>query len=170
METSVGSFEGDGAEAAAFLLLGAELQACADGPSPSPLESADSPDSCDSGGGSAGSSCSGFRGSSGGGSGGSVGSSAGGSGAGLALLSLLGGLLLVFSFGLIWWAIFHATGAAELPFLMILVLSIMFGLFLGLVVFKIRDFIGLYLETAITASIVNIVASFFKQAPALPFS
>lgn len=141
------TYEGDGAEAAAyFLLTGEESSGAADMPEifQSSIDKSEPSGAPDDGAGIAG-----VTGGGGGGFG--------------VMLAPLGGLLLLFCFGLIWWAIYHATGVADLPFLIILVLSIMTGLFLGIVVFKICDLLGLYIETIIVASIINIVASFFTS-------
>ena len=138
------TYDGDGAEAAAyFLLTGEEAPGAAYMPEMSQLsiDKGESSGASDDGAGIIG---------------------GGGGGLGV-MLAPLGGLLLLFCFGLIWWAIYHATGMADLPFLIILVLSIMIGLFLGLAVFKICDLLGLYIETVIVASVINIVASFFTS-------
>lgn len=140
------TYEGDGVEAAAyFLLTGEESSGAADMPEifQSSIDKSEPSGAPDDGAGIAG-------------------VTGGGGGFGV-MFAPLGGLLLLFCFGLIWWAIYHATGVADLPFLIILVLSIMTGLFLGIVVFKICDLLGLYIETIIVASIINIVASFFTS-------
>jgi hypothetical protein len=160
--TSVGSYdEGSdgGAEAAAYLLLMRE--GVSSGAVEPPGSSADVPTS-DSG--------SGTPAISGGGSGAGGGTgSGGGSGAGSAFLGVFVGLLLVFSFGLIWWAIFHATRAEDMPYLIILVASIMLGLFLGLAVFKAHSLIGLYVATVVIASAITVVACFITNTSGYSF-
>ncbi len=168
------TFDGDGAEAAAcFLLLHEEYDYASDAQGSSYSSSDNEEAGCSSSGyggysGYSGGADSAYTGSTytGGGAYRGGGASSGGdSGSGIAsaLLAPLGILLLLFCFGLIWWAIYHATGAADLPYLVIFGLSIVLGLFLGVVVFKISDLIGLYIETVITASIINIVAGFFTS-------
>ncbi|MEA4889971.1 MAG: hypothetical protein VB070_10965 [Clostridiaceae bacterium] len=143
---TVGTYEGDGAEAAAYLLLmrdelpsssanDASLSSSANDASlSSPEPTGESPSTV-----------------------------SGGSGSGSSCFSLLGILFILFSFGLIWWAIIQATGPAETPFLVIMVLSIIIGLFIAIVVIKADDLISLYLVTCIVASIINIIASFFTS-------
>jgi hypothetical protein len=149
--TSVGSYDeasDGGAEAAAYLLLMRE------GVSSRAAEASGSPANVSGSGGN---------------SGGRSGANGGGSGARTGCLGILFSLLLMFSFGLIWWAIFHATKTEDMPYLIILVASIMLGLLLGLAVFKARSLIGLYLATVVIASVITVVACFITNTNGYSF-
>lgn len=132
---TVGTYEGDGAEAAALLLLMRNelLSPVSD---TTPAESLGVTPSNTEGVGS------GFI---------------------AGLFALLSILLIPLSFIVIWWAIIQATGTSDIPFLIILVSSIVIGILMGIAVFKVNDLIRLYLTTVIIASIINIIAGFFTS-------
>ncbi len=165
---SVGSYSGDGAEAAALLLLM---------PEELPSYAQDEPAASDGYAGSTGGSYTG--GDSSGGSYTGTGSHistgtgaysdsrsvSGGSsidpGIFGAILGVIGFVVLLFLFGLIWYAIYQSVtdDPDDLLYLAIFLFAIILGLFFGAVVFKIRDMGGLYLTTVIIASVINIIAS-----------
>ena len=146
---SVGSYSGDGAEAAALLLLLADhLPSYATDDVSIPGGGATSADTgTHSGGGTGGA-----------GGGGSV---SGGSGILGALLGAVGFLVLSASFFVIWYAIYQSVtdDPEDLRYLAIFLGALLLGLFTAVVVFKKRGFGELYVTTVIIASVINIAAS-----------